>query len=225
MIQIPINADSGDYTLWNGNETNPWARGWKSNSEDPRVTISCVANNFRPWPNYSDKDFKFFNCVGGSGTSYTYTISVSSGWEFVDVSLDFTGSHADKEIYVEVEGEKSPVCNSNGTEDKDFVHFETTFSQTTSFGFTVGANSSSVFAHTKNFVVTVQRASALIVAIKELQAVMDQYRDYTILEGDAAKQFVVGPEPGNYDADAVEAFNTAFQACNDIEDMEEPTAE
>ncbi len=225
VIQIPINANTGDYTLWNGNATNPWARGWKSNSEDPQVTISCGANNFRPWPNYSDKDFKFFNCVGGSGTSYTYTIAVSSGWEFVDISLDFTGSDKDKEIYVEVEDEKSAVNNNSGTADEDFVHFETTFSQTTSFGFTVGANSSSVFAQTKNFIVTVQRASALLVAIKELQAVMDQYRGYTVLEGDAAKQFVVGTEPGNYDADAVEAFNTAFQDCNEIEDLEEITVE
>ena len=137
------------------------------------------------------------------------------------VSLDFVGSHADKGIYVEFDGEKSAENNST----TEYVHFESEDFSSTEITFIVGATSTNIFAITKNFKITVQKMAGLLVAIKELQAVMDQYRDYTVLEGDAAKQFVVGPEPGNYDADAVEAFNTAFQACNDIEDMEEPTVE
>lgn len=205
---IAINANSGDYVSWNGNASNPWAGSWASSS-DPEVSFHAQLNG-SAWTNnvgpYDGTNFRFYNCIGGSGTSHNYTFSVASGWTFQSASVDFFASNADSEVYVEIAGLQSEVCNS--TSKDDAVHFENEDINAREFLFTVGANVAGRFAHTFNFEVTVRRLSAYETAMDELIAVADEYAQYG---PDGSSPFNAGTEPGDYDADAVAAFNQAIE--------------
>lgn len=216
-VEIAINANSGDYTSWNNNASNPWAKGWKSASENPQVTISCGANNFAPW----DKtNFQFFNCVGGSGTSYEYTFEASKGWQFQSISLDFVGSAADCEVTVSVEEVYSDANNST----EEFIHydFEDFESGTRSFKFKVSANTSSKFAKTKDFVVTLVPMDPVDVALAELSDVYIKYEPYGF---EGSTPFTAGTAPGDYAESAVDAFNEALTAALDLEGQSDITVE
>ena len=208
VVEIPINANSGDYVSWNGNASNPWAGSWKS-SGTPEVSFhaqlngSFWTNNVGPW---DGTNFQFFNTIGGSGTSHDYTFEISAGWEFVSVSLDFVASAEDKEVYVAVDGEKSEVNNST----TETVHYELTNIGKNSFVFTVGANVAKVFAKTTNFVVSVQERDPFDVIMDEIYALKDEYQAYT---EEGTNPFHVGTDLGDYGAEEVAAFNAAYSAC------------
>ncbi len=208
VVEIPINANSGDYVSWNGSATSPWAGSWKSDGT-PEVSFhaqlngSKWTNNVAPW---NGTDFQFYNCIAGSGTSHDYTFEISSGWEFVSVSVDFVASAADKEVYVAVDGDQSDVNNSTS----ETVHYEVANIGKSSFVFTVGAKEAKVFAKTTNFVVSVQEKDPFDVIMDEIFALFAEYGQYA---EDGTTPFHVGTEVGDYGAEEVAAFNAAYSAC------------
>ena len=226
VITIKVDANSGDYVSWNENPNNPWARSWQSTSENPRVTVTGGANNFRP---HDGTNFQFFNCIGGSGKSHNYVFTVTSGYEFVSISLDFCSSADDNAaVYVAIDtdpsgsGDSEEVANvSNNKSEVRSVNHEFD-PETYTFAMVVGANASSKFANTTNLVVKVRKADEYAVAEQALMAALEKYEPYS---QEGLTPFQYGTYPGDYTEESVVAFEEAFQALLGVEEIKDPTPE
>lgn len=224
-VTIKVDKTTGDWLY--ANPARTWASQWQTNDDvTPAILIressnnngGNGANNMAYW---DGTNIEFFNCIGGNGTSDTYKISVSDGYEFVSLSLDFVASAADEGVYISAYGYESDVNNSTS----EPVHFEVTdfAPETTEFDFIVGANTASKFALTSEFYITVRPMDPLNAALAGLYTIVDQYSIYTQSEG--TQPFVVGSEPGNYDAEAVAAFDAAIATAHTLEDKAGLTVE
>ncbi len=220
LISISVNNTTGDWVY--ANPARTWASQWQSTGTPSILIKENSGNNSGKGANnmaYVNGSIEFFNCVGGSGTEDEYVISVTEGYEFAELSLDFVASAADKGVYITVDGIQSDVNNS--TTEK--VHFEVTDfnSQTTSISFIVGATESSKFAITSDFVVKIRQMDPVDAALLELQEV---YSYYSSTYGpDGTSPFNTEEGPGNYDATAVQDFYTALENASTVELLEKLT--
>ena len=215
-ITFEVNANTGFWTDWNNNASNPWAKTWESTQDNPHITIhqASNANNMRFW---DGTNITFFNSVGGNTQQENYDITVSSGWFITGVSFDFCCSN-EAGVSISMFGGE-PIENWSQT---DFEHAEVTGLQEETVTFTVATltQGTTTFAQTKNFVITLAAQSGMEKAWSEFLATLSKYEVY-----DDETLFPVGTAPGDYDAAAVAAFFSALRAAQNVDELGEVTEE
>ena len=157
----------------------------------------------------------------GSTVSEDYRIYPSKGWYVYGISLDFIpGKHpnfAMNGVRVWAYAEESEAVTSPDADTPGHFEYEGYPEDEAYIALTVGQleeGGNPIFAWTYNFTVTLKRMDPLIEAFEELTALVDKYDPYT---EEGANPFVVGDEPGNYNAEAVEAFNQAIVDALNLE--------
>ena len=219
-ITVEINSRTGE---WTAGTSVSWAKEWATVSEDPRITIKNLTgeNNMAYW----DKvNIQFYNSQAYSGTSKTYEFRVSAGYLITGISLDFVkyarpadvnGAH-DVTGIVGISFDGVNVFENESYEE--FVHAEITGIEESAVGMIVSGANPGVFANTKDIVVTLEKQGEEDAAITELSAIVEEYEAYKY-------NFNPGDEPGNYNAEAVAAFQQALDDAHEAVDGGDPDAD
>ena len=144
-----------------------------------------------------------------NNTYYSYRVDAPIGWHIVATEVTFTPygrDDAERQIGVEVslDGENYVQANPGESQTVALEGLEDVYVMMT----VRSLGTANVFAQADEFIVTLEKEPESVTALAELQAVLSQY------EG---SKFMTGTEPGNYNAEAVAAFNAAIKAAYDIE--------
>ena len=167
---------------------------------------------------YDNNNLGLFSAIASgkniSERNEDYRIFPSRGYYVSSVSLDFIpGKHANFALGgVRVWGDKDESTAIESLSADSPGHFTMDFGEMEYVVLTIGQSEDdkAVFAHTYNFTVTLTPRDPFDVIMEDIDALMEEYRDYT--EG-YPQAFVVGTEIGNYGAAEVAAFNDAYSAC------------
>lgn len=212
-IAFTIGQSTGFWTKWNNNPSNQWASQWQSTQTDPQITITHTNNNMRFW---DGENIMFFSHVGGNN-GQTYRFTVSTGYNIVGMSLDFTcgevtGVVGNSSMGVSVTLNDEEVVENYSNED--FEHIEISDIEVTELAMTVTSlGESSTFANTKNLVLYLAKQTGIEVAEAEFMEILKKYELYE--EDD----FQVGTAPGLYGQAERDAFFAAVEAGHGIDDI------
>jgi len=208
-IVVNINSKTGE---WTAGSAATWAYEWATYSEAPRVTVKNDENrnNMAYW---DKNNIQFYNSVSYSGTSQSYTISVSNGYNIKAVELDFLKWHRTTdniEGFVGISFDNGATVFQNESFEETVHASISGLEETTQVKMIVSGANPALFANTSNFVVTVEKLDERTAIWAELIATVDQYEVYV-------NRFITGTQPGNYSAEEVEAFRTSIQTVKDLD--------
>lgn len=201
-------AYASEYATYNYSTTDitPGVRiqHWTQNNKDHRNNMYF----------YDNQNLGLYSTYG-STTWENYRIYPSRGYYVSNFTLDFIpGKHANYAMNgVRVWGDEDESTAVGSPDADNPGHFSMDFTEKEYVVLTVGQweeNGNPIFAHTYNFTVTLTPRDPFDVIMEDIDALMEEYRDYT---EDHPQAFVVGTEIGNYGAAEVAAFNEAYSAC------------
>lgn len=220
-VAISVSMKTGSWSL---SSSPAYARQWMSDvPADPRISVTAAgggsfsstavngqvisgsANNMY---NPNGDAICFFTGFSNN-TYYSYRVDAPIGWHIVSTEVTFTPygrDDAERQIGVEVslDGENYVQANPGESQTVALGGLEDVYVTMT----VRSLSTANVFAQADEFIVTLEKDPESVTALAELQAVLSQY------EG---SKFMTGTEPGNYNAEAVAAFNAAIKAAYDIE--------
>jgi len=201
-------AYASEYATYNYSTTDitPGVRiqHWTQNNKDHRNNMYF----------YDNQNLGLYSTYGTT-TWENYRIYPSRGYYVSNFTLDFIpGKHANYAMNgVRVWGDEDESTAVGSPDADNPGHFSMDFTEKEYVVLTVGQweeNGNPIFAHTYNFTVTLTPRDPFDVIMEDIDALMEEYRDYT---EDHPQAFVVGTEIGNYGAAEVAAFNEAYSAC------------
>ncbi len=214
-ITVQMTKSNGEWTVCNSVKT--WATQWTSYGE-PAITVTNISNggnnatvrgqavkgnNNMAYIN-DGEGVEFFTGQAGTVTPQTYRFAVeSSEYKLTGVSFSFTSSNADgTEVTL---GDLDPVQSANTEDLQSLFVTDQTEGWVDMVVATLG--SANNFAMATDIYITIQKLSAADAAFAQLKDVYAQYSAYR----DA---FPAGTAPGEYDEEAVKAFQAALDAAD-----------
>lgn len=202
-------AYASEYATYNYSTTDitPGVRiqHWTHNNDDHRNNMYF----------YDDNNLGIFSTYG-STTYENYRIYPSRGYYVSNFTLDFIpGKHANYAMNgVRVWGDEDESTAVGSPDADNPGHFSMDFTTEKEYVvLTVGQweeNGNPIFAHTYNFTVTLTPRDPFDVIMDDIWELLEQYREYA---EEGTTPFHAGTEVGDYGAEEVANFNTAYSAC------------
>lgn len=202
-------AYASEYATYNYSTTDitPGVRiqHWTHNNDDHRNNMYFYDNN----------NLGIYSTYG-STTYENYRIYPSRGYYVSNFTLDFIpGKHANYAMNgVRVWGDEDESTAVGSPDADNPGHFSMDFTTEKEYVvLTVGQweeNGNPIFAHTYNFTVTLTPRDPFDVIMDDIWELLEQYREYA---EEGTTPFHAGTEVGDYGAEEVANFNTAYSAC------------
>lgn len=209
-VDVTVDMTTGNWT----DLASGYASKWVTNTTDPQVSVYHKKGT--KWMcTWDDVHLMFYNASSGTNVSATYVIEASTGYTIAGISIDFVADFYYSSYYnlgpewLSVSLNNEPEVRSTGDTDEKNVSISGL--DANSIEMVVKGNAAMCFATAKNFVVTLNKLESHETALLKLYETLETYRPYG---RSGEKAFTVGTNPGEFGAEAVEAFNAALDAAD-----------